>query len=222
VEIVMTAVLEKNHPKYPRRNVAEDRAWRRLYRDAADPVIAAELVRHLDDDARRLHLALYLRCRRTLRKQAARRSACGWIVALYTRAWRRVARRLRLLRSADAHVAGTLTKAAQDTQRAEPRAALTTDLTRHGLRAIEGAAERANPVQLRAYLSCLRINRLTLGGDERAAAEGLMLKLERLLQEQSIEPLSADAARVIACDPLVEAIQRGLQPRASQVARPRS
>ena len=46
---------------------------------AGNPVAASEMLQHLesDDEALRFHLALVLRCRETLRRQAARRADGG-------------------------------------------------------------------------------------------------------------------------------------------------
>jgi hypothetical protein len=69
----MTQAQEKSTPRYGRRNAEEDRAWTHLYRRAGEQAVAAEVVQHLDSDAeaKRSHLALYLRCKETLRKQKA-------------------------------------------------------------------------------------------------------------------------------------------------------
>lgn len=47
----------------------EERAWEALYRTVGDCATALELVKHFDadPDTRRCHLALYLRCRQTIR-----------------------------------------------------------------------------------------------------------------------------------------------------------
>lgn len=60
-----------NAPRYPRRNLEEDRAWIHVYRDANDPSVAAEVVKHLesDDELKRAHTALYLRCKQAVRRQ---------------------------------------------------------------------------------------------------------------------------------------------------------
>lgn len=60
----------------PRRSVdaEEERAWVDFYRRARrDPVIAAEVLTHLDrdPDMKRNHLALFLCCRETLRRDKA-------------------------------------------------------------------------------------------------------------------------------------------------------
>jgi hypothetical protein len=64
-------------PRKPKRSAAaieEDRAWVRIYRQAGNPDIAAEVLTELDADtqARHEHLALYLRCRESLRAHKAR------------------------------------------------------------------------------------------------------------------------------------------------------
>ncbi len=71
---------EKNYrtPRPRRTSVAfeEEKAWIAFYRRAGDPAIAAELIQHLDADAdmKRLHPALYLRCRQTLRRNKERQA----------------------------------------------------------------------------------------------------------------------------------------------------
>lgn len=54
--------------------VEEERVWVSLYRRAADPMIAAELVAHLEKsgELRFQHSGLYLRCKHVLRKEKAR------------------------------------------------------------------------------------------------------------------------------------------------------
>lgn len=64
-------------PRKPKRSavaIEEDRTWVRFYRQAGNPDIAAEVVSQLDADAqaRHEHLALYLRCRESLRAHKAR------------------------------------------------------------------------------------------------------------------------------------------------------
>ena len=64
-------------PRKPKRSavaIEEDRAWVRFYRLAGQAEIAAEVVSQLDADAqaRHEHLALYLRCRESLRTHKAR------------------------------------------------------------------------------------------------------------------------------------------------------
>ena len=81
----MTQGQERSTSRYGCRNVEEDRAWFHLYRRAGEHAVAAEVVQHLDSDveAKRTHLALYLRCRETLRKQKvsqARRQRIGSFV----------------------------------------------------------------------------------------------------------------------------------------------
>jgi hypothetical protein len=70
------AIQERSTPRYTRRNAEEDRAWFHLYRGASQPSVAHEVVQHLDSDpeAKRCHLALYLRCRETLRAHKARQA----------------------------------------------------------------------------------------------------------------------------------------------------
>lgn len=64
-------------PRKPKRSavaIEEDRAWVRFYRQVGNPNVAAEVVSQLDADAqaRHEHLALYLRCRESLRAHKAR------------------------------------------------------------------------------------------------------------------------------------------------------
>lgn len=213
----MNVVPERNHPKYPRRNVAEDRAWRRLYRDAGDPVIAAEIVRHLDEDARRIHLALYLRCRRTLRKNATRR--IGW--TRIATGVVRVARALLALRAICRRKTSASTIAPPPAAHAllsarsihAERIGIVSELTPEVLRAIESAAERANVVQLRAYLTTLRVNRVALDEETHEAADALTLKLERLMREQFVERVSRDARPTITCDGTLGVLAEGTHVR---------
>lgn len=104
-------MIDKPYPsprKLKRSAVAieEDRAWVRFYRQAGNPDIAAEVMTQLDADtqARHEHLALYLRCRESLRAHKLRtqrnkrigqfvRIACRVIVAEPLRALRQGAAR---------------------------------------------------------------------------------------------------------------------------------
>ncbi|MDN2700394.1 hypothetical protein O0881_00120 [Janthinobacterium sp. SUN100] len=54
--------------------VEEERVWASLYRRTADPMIAAELVAHLEKsgELRFQHSGLYLRCKQVLRREKAR------------------------------------------------------------------------------------------------------------------------------------------------------
>ncbi|MGK5015022.1 hypothetical protein [Janthinobacterium sp. HLS12-2] len=54
--------------------VEEERVWVSLYRRAADPMIAAELVAHLEKsgELRFQHSGLYLRCKHVLRREKVR------------------------------------------------------------------------------------------------------------------------------------------------------
>lgn len=56
-----------------RRSIAEDRAWARLYADVRQASVAEEVVKQLDADpeAKRHHLALYLRAKTAVRKRKA-------------------------------------------------------------------------------------------------------------------------------------------------------
>lgn len=53
---------------------AEEKAWIGFYRRVGDPVIAAEILHELqsDPEMKRAHLALYLRCKESLRAHKAR------------------------------------------------------------------------------------------------------------------------------------------------------
>jgi len=209
----MNAIVERNHPKYPRRNVAEDRAWRRLYRDAGDPVIAAEIARNLDEDARRIHLALYLRCRRTLRKNATRRR--GWTrIATGVARLARAVFALCTIRRRKPSPTAIVPHAATRAQLSAPaihagRIGIVSELTPQDLRAIESAAERANAVQLRAYLTTLRVNRVALDAEVQEAADALTLKLERLMREQCVERASRSAPPTITCDGTIGVLAEG-------------
>ena len=65
-----------NRPRSKRSGVdfAEEKAWISFYRRVGDPVIAAEVIHELqsDPEIKRAHLALYLRCKESLRAQKAR------------------------------------------------------------------------------------------------------------------------------------------------------
>lgn len=67
-----------NRPPYRRSSIVleEDKAWIGFYRRAGDPVIAAEILQQLEADAemKRAHLALYLRCRESLRRHKERQA----------------------------------------------------------------------------------------------------------------------------------------------------
>ncbi|MBW3510643.1 hypothetical protein [Janthinobacterium sp. NKUCC06_STL] len=57
-------------------DIEEERVWASLYRRVADPVIAAELVAHLEKNGemRLQHSGLYLRCKHVLRREKARQA----------------------------------------------------------------------------------------------------------------------------------------------------
>ena len=65
-----------SNPRKRRAGVdhVEEKAWIGFYRRVGDPVIAAEIVRELqlDLEMKRAHLALYLRCKESLRADKAR------------------------------------------------------------------------------------------------------------------------------------------------------
>lgn len=67
-----------NRPPPRRSSVAleEDKAWIGFYRRTGDPAIAAEILQQLEADAemKRAHLALYLRCRESLRRHKERQA----------------------------------------------------------------------------------------------------------------------------------------------------
>lgn len=173
-----------NTPRYPRRNAAEDRAWRRLYRSAGNPVAASEMLQHLesDDEALRFHLALVLRCRETLRRQAARRARIKRVIRATGLLWRVAVRSLKALQNVFA---------AQRVIRRGP--SMPTSIQR-SFAVIEDAAPRANAVQLRAYIARANADRALLEGEGRAYADALLLKLDRLLRDQLVEPVFADPA----------------------------
>ena len=68
---------------------AEDRAWDALYRSVNDPSTAAEVVElfDADPDVRNAHLALYLRCRQTVRAMELRRMRIERVAAFLQRAF---------------------------------------------------------------------------------------------------------------------------------------
>lgn len=71
--------LDKPRPRPRRSGVVdeEERAWVGFYRRVGrEPAIAAEVLAQLDDDPemKRAHLALYLRCRQSLRTQQLRQA----------------------------------------------------------------------------------------------------------------------------------------------------
>ena len=57
-------------------DIEEERVWASLYRRVADPVIAAELVAHLEKNGemRLQRSGLYLRCKHVLRREKARQA----------------------------------------------------------------------------------------------------------------------------------------------------
>lgn len=70
---------EKIHRSRARRSgvdVEEEKAWISFYRRVGHPAIATEVMNQLesDPDMKRVHLALYLRCKETLRAQKARQA----------------------------------------------------------------------------------------------------------------------------------------------------
>lgn len=70
----MYLTQDKVPPRLPSRIVEEDHAWSHLYRRVDDPAVAAQIVQYLrtDAEATRRHLALYLRCKETLRTHKSR------------------------------------------------------------------------------------------------------------------------------------------------------
>ncbi|GAB2855973.1 hypothetical protein GCM10027277_25710 [Pseudoduganella ginsengisoli] len=83
----------------------EEMVWSQFYRTVGDPTVAAELIAHMDqdDDARRQHSGLYLRCRQSLRRAKERQARAravgkalrfmlfgvlGWPFAVLARCWR--------------------------------------------------------------------------------------------------------------------------------------
>lgn len=71
--------LEKIHRSHTRRSGIqreEEKAWISFYRRVGNPDIAMEVMHQLESDPemKRLHLALYLRCKESLRAQKARQA----------------------------------------------------------------------------------------------------------------------------------------------------
>jgi hypothetical protein len=200
----MMQTQERSAPRYPRRNAAEDRAWRRLYRSACDPVAASEIVQHLQSDveAKRFHLALYLRCRETLRKQAARQARISAIIRFVHRC----------CRAAVSGVAQALRSfAAGRDDRLRVRATQVPSPVRQTFAAIERAAEHAGVPQLRAYIGRIGADRPTLEGDEREYADALLLKLDHLLRDQPVDSTLVDPGSVVQLRP--RPAQRDEQPQ---------
>lgn len=70
---------EKTHRPRVRRpsvHLEEEKVWISFYRRVGNPDIAAEVMHQLESDPemKRLHLALYLRCKESLRAQKARQA----------------------------------------------------------------------------------------------------------------------------------------------------
>ena len=115
-------------PRKPKRSavaIEEDRTWIRFYRQAGNADIAAEVLTQLDADtqARHEHLALYLRCRESLRAHKARtqrNKRIGQFVRLGCRVM--VAEPLRALRRGAAHVIDLIVECLPEARR-EPAAA---------------------------------------------------------------------------------------------------
>ena len=68
--------MEQKRP-YSRRSPAaeeEEKVWASFYRNASDPILAAELIAHLDKDAdsRTQYPGLYLRCKQSVRRNRER------------------------------------------------------------------------------------------------------------------------------------------------------
>jgi len=65
----------------------EERVWVAFYRRVGNPDIAAEVIHHLDADAdqKRIHPALYLRCKEILRRKKARQARTKHIRSLMRR-----------------------------------------------------------------------------------------------------------------------------------------
>lgn len=122
-------------PRKPKRSavaIEEDRSWVRFYRQAGNPDIAAEVLTQLDADtqARHEHLALYLRCRESLRAHKARtqrNKRIGQFVRLGCRVI--VAEPLRALRQGAARAFELLVECLPEARR-EPAAAKVRQLRR--------------------------------------------------------------------------------------------
>lgn len=54
----------------------EEKVWVSFYRNASDPILAAELLAHMDKDAdsRKQYPGLYLRCRQSIRRERERQA----------------------------------------------------------------------------------------------------------------------------------------------------
>jgi hypothetical protein len=122
-------------PRKPKRSavaIEEDCTWVRFYRQAGNADIAAEVLTQLDADAqaRHEHLALYLRCRESLRAHKARtqrNKRIGQFVRLGCRVM--VAEPLRALRRGAAHAIDLLVECLPEARR-EPAAAKVRKLRR--------------------------------------------------------------------------------------------
>jgi hypothetical protein len=83
LEVTMYQEKEERSNRHARRmGREEERLWSEFYHAVGNPTVAAELIAHMDqdDEARRLHSALYLRCRQSLRvakERQARAHAVG-------------------------------------------------------------------------------------------------------------------------------------------------
>lgn len=130
-------MIDRPYPasRKPKRSavaIEEDRAWVRFYRQVGNADIAAEVMTQLDADtqARHEHLALYLRCRESLRAHKARtqrNKRIGQFVRLGCRVM--VAEPLRAMRQGATRAFELLVECLPETRR-EPAAAKVRQLRR--------------------------------------------------------------------------------------------
>jgi len=75
MEVTMSKEWDRSERSVRRMRREEERVWAEFYRCAGDPAVAAELITHMDQDeqAKRQHSGLYLRCRQSLRREKERR-----------------------------------------------------------------------------------------------------------------------------------------------------
>lgn len=70
--------MEQKRPNSRRMPAAgeEDKVWISFYRNVSDPVLAAELLAHLDKevDSRKQYAGLYLRCKQSIRRERERQA----------------------------------------------------------------------------------------------------------------------------------------------------
>lgn len=96
---------DRGNRRQRRMGREEEMVWSQFYRTVGDPTVAAELIAHMeqDEEARRVHSGLYLRCRQSLRRAKERQARArsvgkalrfllfgvfGWPFAVLARCWR--------------------------------------------------------------------------------------------------------------------------------------